>query len=170
MKTNSITQCHDKVDNSQDKFYEKIKPFLIYSKIQLALSFGGVNENFDVIENLLNMMPMSSTTLFWGLIIFLEGGVFCFLFFVCFPTPCGWWDLGIPTGDWTLGLGSVSSESLPLDHQGSPVSLNNVNMKMAKLRTYVTDSAPKMVKAVRSLIYIEVQHFSRPWNLSQFLA
>ena len=34
LKTHSITQCHDKAVNSQDKSYEKVKPFmiLIYSK------------------------------------------------------------------------------------------------------------------------------------------
>ena len=25
LKTHSITQCHDKAKNSQDKFYEKVK-------------------------------------------------------------------------------------------------------------------------------------------------
>lgn len=40
----------------------------IYITIQLDLSFGGVKENFDVTEELLNMMPMTSTTAFWGLI------------------------------------------------------------------------------------------------------
>ena len=78
-KTHSITQCHDKAENSQDKFYEKVKPFVIciyiyiYSKIvyvvniyivknSLSLKFGSVNENFDVIEKLLNMMSVTSTT------------------------------------------------------------------------------------------------------------
>ena len=74
-KTHSITQCHDKAENSQDKFYEKVKPFmiLIYSKTiyvvkiyivknPLALKFGSVNENFDVIEKFLNMMSVTSTT------------------------------------------------------------------------------------------------------------
>lgn len=28
LKTNSITQCHDKTENSQDKIYEKVKPFM----------------------------------------------------------------------------------------------------------------------------------------------
>ena len=75
LKTHSITQYHDKAVNSQDKFYEKVKPFmiLIYSKTiyvvkiyivknPLALKFGSVNENLDVIEKLLNMMSMTSTT------------------------------------------------------------------------------------------------------------
>ena len=75
LKTHSITQCHDKAENSQDKFYEKVKPFmiLIYSKpiyvvniyiVQnpLALKFGSANENFDVIEKLLSMMSVTSTT------------------------------------------------------------------------------------------------------------
>ena len=30
LKTSSITQHHDKAKNSQDKFYEKVKPFLLY--------------------------------------------------------------------------------------------------------------------------------------------
>ena len=34
LKTHSITQCHDKAENSQDKFYEKVKPFLLYIYIQ----------------------------------------------------------------------------------------------------------------------------------------
>ena len=75
LKTHSITQYHDKAVNSQDKFYEKVKPFmiLIYSKpiyvvniyiVQnpLALKFGSANENFDVIEKLLSMMSVTSTT------------------------------------------------------------------------------------------------------------
>ena len=75
LKTHSITQCHDKAENSQDKFYEKVKPFmiLIYSKpiyvviiyiVQnpLALKFGSANENFDVIEKLVSMMSVTSTT------------------------------------------------------------------------------------------------------------
>ena len=28
LKTNSITQYHDKTENSQDKIYEKVKPFM----------------------------------------------------------------------------------------------------------------------------------------------
>lgn len=34
----------------------------IYSTIQLVLSFGGVNENFDVEEKRLNMVSMTITT------------------------------------------------------------------------------------------------------------
>ena len=29
LKTHSITQCHDNTENSQDKFYEKVKPFMV---------------------------------------------------------------------------------------------------------------------------------------------
>lgn len=34
----------------------------VYSTIQLALSFGGVNDNFDVSQKLLNVVSMTSTT------------------------------------------------------------------------------------------------------------
>lgn len=66
-----ITQCNeDKADNSQDKWYEKVKSFMafsiaaeelryIYSTIQLALSFVDVSENFDAKEKLLNMVSMT---------------------------------------------------------------------------------------------------------------
>ena len=30
LKTQSITQCHDNAENPQDKFYEKVKPFMVY--------------------------------------------------------------------------------------------------------------------------------------------
>ena len=30
LKTNSITQHHGKTKTSQDKFYEKVRPFLFY--------------------------------------------------------------------------------------------------------------------------------------------
>ena len=36
-KTHSITQCHDKAENSQDKFYEKVKPFVIYIYIYIYI-------------------------------------------------------------------------------------------------------------------------------------
>ena len=82
LKTHSITQCHDNAENSQDKFYKKVKPFMvcvcvcvyIYSKticvvnvyiVKKSISskkFGSVNENFDMIEKLLNMMSVTSTT------------------------------------------------------------------------------------------------------------
>ena len=36
-KTHSITQCHDKAENSQDKFYEKVKPFVRYIYIYIYI-------------------------------------------------------------------------------------------------------------------------------------
>ena len=65
LKTSSITQHHDKAKNSQDKFYEKVKPFLLYIYIvknPVSSKIGGINENFDALGKLLNMMPMINTT------------------------------------------------------------------------------------------------------------
>ena len=95
----------------------------------------------------------------WGLIIFLEGGG---LFSPPHLVACGILVSQLGTEPWAW---AVKVQSLPLDHQRSPISLNNVNMKMAKFRTYTTDSAPKIVKAVRSLIYIEVATFFKALEL-----
>ena len=58
--------CNDNADNSQLKIYEKVKPLIththIYSKIQLALSFGDISVHFYVIDKLLNMILMTSPT------------------------------------------------------------------------------------------------------------
>ena len=74
LKTNSITQHHGKTKTSQDKFYEKVRPFLFYIyklyiyierervKNPVSSKIGGINENFDALGKLLNMMPMISTT------------------------------------------------------------------------------------------------------------
>lgn len=60
LKTQSITQCQDEADNSQDKFYEKVKPFMIYVYIYSKTIYV---VNIQIVENkLLNMMSMTSIT------------------------------------------------------------------------------------------------------------